>query len=194
MEDALKGMMTSVKQDWETPKDFIVTAHWNNHKNKKLGGFTSFEDEEIRKEILLYKKKIKIPFILNLFCGGSKIGVHRVDVNKQSMANYQLDCLEFLDKVGNEFYDIVIADPSYNGKFIKKYNTITVPNYTCNSKNLTDLRKEMDRVLKPGGLFIFKHWFAAEPGKNYILEKQIVTKYGGYRRITIMTFYKKVLL
>ena len=172
--------------------DWIKTAHWNNPKQRKFGGFTKAENILIKNKINWLKNGIDLPIIVNLFCGSSTIGDYRVDINHESEFNVLKDSLEFLKEMEDNLFDMIICDPPYNEKNTKKYNLGKIPNYTGNAANLVSLKKEMIRTIKIGGFLIFKHWFDLAPGKRFVLEDQIVTKYGGLRRITIMTVYRKI--
>ena len=155
----------------------IVTAVWSS---AQLGGFTEHEVGVIRR----YCE----PSTLHLFCGLSSLGDVRVDLDATSSATIRADILPFLAETGKAIYRTVVADPPYNGKYQAEYG-VSGTDFGGNEKNLGQLLKAMFRVCEPGGLLIFKHWFdPAWAGAR--LQHQVVTKYGGHRRITLLTVYR----
>ena len=162
----------------------VETAHWGN--GLVHGGFTKTENKIVWK----YGNDPSHRPVLHLFSGASLVGDVRVDINEETPATHHEEVLEFLKKQKNESFAVVIADPPYNLKNMKRYRAKTWV-VGADVRRTSLLKREINRVLKPGGVVIFKHWFDFAPGKKYELVAQVITKYGGYRRITILTVYKK---
>ena len=159
------------------PSD-IVTAVWTS---TQLGGFTPYEDEVIRRYVT--------PQTLHLFCGYSSIGDVRVDLDPTSKATVQVDILDYIVPLPAASYQTVLADPPYNGKYQQEY-AVDGRDFGGNENNLGLLLRQMYRVCQPGGLLIFKHWFDPSWAGSHLLH-QVVTKYGGHRRVTLLTVYRK---
>lgn len=156
----------------------IVTAVWGS---AQLGGFTEHEAGAI----LRYVE----PQSLHLFCGQSRLGDVRVDLDPTSKATEHEDVLSYVANLYDRSFASVIADPPYNGKYQAEYG-VSGTDFGGNERNLGRLLKEMYRVCQPGGVLVFKHWFdPAWPGAQLL--HQVVTKYGGHRRITLLTVYRK---
>lgn len=156
----------------------IVTAVWTS---SQLGGFT-------RREMQALEETVESKS-LHLFCGQSTTGDVRVDLDATSAATLHDDVLDYLADTPAAHYQTVIADPPYNGKYQQEY-AVKGRDFGGNEGNLGRLLKEMFRVCSPGGVLIFKHWFDPAWAGSH-LEHQVVTKYGGHRRITILTVYRK---
>lgn len=168
----------SLVLDTERIPSEIATAVWGN---AQLGGFTEKEAGALR----CYAEGRS----LHLFCGQSALGDVRVDLDRTSKATWHEDVLDFLATTDSGAYGSVLADPPYNGKYQAEY-AVAGKDFGGNEKNLGRLLKEMYRVCAPGGVLAFKHWFdPAWAGANLL--HQIVTKYGGHRRITLLTVYRK---
>jgi len=156
----------------------IVTAVWGS---SQLGGFTENEAAAL--------KQYAEPRALHLFCGQSSIGDVRVDLDLTAKATVRTDVLDYLAAEPAKAFATVIADPPYSTKYQAEY-AVDGKDFGGNEKNLGRLLKEMYRVCAPGGVLAFKHWFdPAWAGANLL--HQIVTKYGGHRRITLLTVYRK---
>lgn len=156
----------------------IVKAVWTS---AQLGGFTEHEARTV--------KHYAEPRSLHLFCGLSPVGDVRVDLNPTSKATTKADILGFLADAESASFRTVIADPPYNGKYQAEY-AVAGKDFGGNEQNLGRLLKEMFRVCAPGGLLIFKHWFDPAWAGAQLLH-EVVTKYGGHRRITLLTVYRK---
>ena len=156
----------------------ILTAVWGC---SQLGGFTQAEAKVIA--------QWAAPPTLHLFCGLSSIGEVRVDLDPTSVATVHEDVLDFIVQEADGSYQTVLADPPYNGKYQQEYG-VPGRDFGGNESNLGLLLRQMYRLCRPGGLLIFKHWFDPAWAGSKLVE-QVVTKYGGHRRITLLTVYRK---
>lgn len=159
------------------PSD-VVTAIWSS---AQLGGYTNHEAAVVR--------RYEVSPSVHLFCGLSTVGDVRVDLDATTPANVRADVLEFLIAQPARSFEAVIADPPYNGKYQAEY-AVDGKDFGGNEQNLGRLLKEMYRVCRPGGVLVFKHWFDPKWGGAHLVH-QVVTKYGGHRRITLLTVYRK---
>lgn len=164
--------------DAEARPSEIVTAVWSR---SQLGGFTDHESAVLQRWLE--------PPALHLFCGGSTLGEVRVDLDPLSAATDNSDVLEFLSAVSGAQFQTVIADPPYSQKYQRKYG-VPGRDFGGNEANLGRLLREMYRVCRPGGILAFKHWFDPAWVGSHLLH-EVVTKYGGHRRITLLTVCRK---
>jgi len=118
-----------------------------------------------------------IPFegkkILHLFCGISKFGDIRIDINPKVKPNYILDLTRDKLPFKDETFDIVIADPPY-------YN---FPPYSFVS--------EASRVVKKGGYLIIFHQLIYIRPKGFERFAQIAVSCGPNTRIRTLSIFKK---
>ncbi len=87
--------------------------------------------------------------VLNLFAGKTKLNVDefRVDCNKEMLANWYGDALEFI-KTTNLKFDTIVLDPPYNlRKSREKYQGKYIGSFT-------KIKNELKRVLNPNGRII----------------------------------------
>ena len=129
------------------------------------GGMPLYGEEwilELARDILENEN----PDILNLFCGMNKYG-YRIDIKEEVNPDLLCDAHDFADKVDKKF-DIVLADPPYS-------NEEAAEIYGTPKLNYSKWTKEVDKVLKPGGLFIVYHKYVMpnpDPEK-YEVEKRV---------------------
>lgn len=112
------------------------------------GGMPLYGEEWL---LLLAKDMIHNPMaeVLNLFCGMNKEGF-RVDINPDVNPDLICDVHELTKYIGDRKFDIVLADPPYSNEESKKI-------YGTGEINYRKWTKEMNEVLKEGGIFIIYH-------------------------------------
>jgi len=113
--------------------------------------------------------------ILHLFCGSSKFGSVRIDINPEVNPDYLLDLskdkLPFPDNV----FDVVIADPPYHD--FKPYSFV----------------KEAVRVLKPLGYLVILHFLVYSIPKNCERWACISVGCGPNTRMRTLNIFRKRL-
>ena len=113
------------------------------------------------------------------------------DINPKVSATHNMDALDFLKTFDDESLDGVLYDPPYSLRQIKEC-------YDGIGKSLTqhetqyffsDMKKEIARVLKPGGKVISFGWNSGGIGKTLGMELQsvILICHGGVHNDTIIT-------
>lgn len=129
------------------------------------------------------------------FARDSKRAKYTNDINPDTEATHHMDALEFLKTFDDESLDGVLYDPPYSLRQIKEcYNGL--------GKSLTqhetqyffsDLKKEIARVVKPGGKVISFGWSSNGIGKGLDMELKVVmlVAHGGIHNDTIITVETK---
>jgi len=119
---------------------------------------------------------------LNLFAGKTKLNLDEVrnDIDKDMLAGYHLDALEFVKQCKDKF-DTIILDPPYAyRKAIEMYKG----NYTSKFKLIAD---KIPGLLKKNGKVISFGYHTTFMGKKrgFGLEKLCVFAHGGAQHTTI---------
>ncbi len=129
--------------------------------------------------------------VLNLFAGKTKLNCDEVrnDVNpEESLADYHMDALEFLEKWEGEKFDTILLDPPYatrksmemyHGKIMSPFNAI---------------KENIPRVLKDGGIVITFGYHSTVMGKKRGFEKEhiLLMSHGGAIHDTIAVIERKI--
>jgi hypothetical protein len=121
--------------------------------------------------------------VLNLFAGYTKLDLneHRVDVDKNALADSYMDALDFVIRFTGNKFDTVILDPPYSyRKSMEMYNG----NYNSRFKRLAD---KLPEILNPEHRIISFGYHSTFMGKGrgYDLEKMCVFAHGGAQHCTI---------
>ena len=119
---------------------------------------------------------------LNLFAGKTKLNLDEVrnDIDKDMLADYHLDALEFAKQCKDKF-DTIILDPPYA---YRKAMEMYKGNYTSKFKLIAD---KIPRLLKKNGKVISFGYHTTFMGKKrgFELEKLCVFAHGGAQHATI---------
>ena len=122
--------------------------------------------------------------VLNLFAGKTLLDLDEVrnDIDEQNaVADYRMDCVDFVQQWEGHKFDTIILDPPYAlRKAMEMYNG----NYTSRFKMLAD---SVDRILAPNGSIISFGYHSTFMGKvrDYELYKLCVFAHGGSQHCTI---------
>jgi len=120
------------------------------------------------------------------------------DLNKEVSANYHLDALEFLKQIPDNEISLMFFDLPYSPRQVaecyKKHN-MAVNMQTTQASYWSNLKKEIARVVNPGGFCITCGWNSGGIGKTLGFEiiEILLVAHGGWHNDTIVTVEKKIL-
>jgi len=121
--------------------------------------------------------------VLNLFSGKTKLNLNetRNDIDKEMIADYYKDAVDFVKEWKGEKFDTIILDPPYAyRKAMEMYNG----NYSSRFKQLADV---IPNILNKDGRVIsfgYHSTFLGEK-RNFKLNKLCVFAHGGSQHCTI---------
>jgi predicted methyltransferase len=120
------------------------------------------------------------------------------DIDISVKADFHLDALEFLKNFSSASVDLVLFDPPYSPRQVSEcYKSAgrAVNLQTTQSIFWSNLKKEISRIVKPGGMVVSCGWNSGGIGKKYNF-KQIeilLVAHGGWHNDTIVSLEKKEL-
>jgi hypothetical protein len=128
--------------------------------------------------------------ILDPMCGKSTRGTCRNDWRYDGM-----DAEEFCESILSESYDAVLFDPPYSPRQIQEcYRAIGIDYSTPQTQNAAlyaRVRKQLDRILMPGGIALSFGWNSIGMCKPYITEEVLLVQHGGAHNDTICVAQRK---
>ena len=103
-----------------------------------------------------------------------------------------MDALDFLRMFEDESVDGVLYDPPYSNRQVSEvYKGVGLPvtNETTQSTFWSRQKKEIARILKPGGKVISFGWNSGGVGKkrNFEILRVLLVPHGGHHNDTIVT-------
>jgi len=119
-----------------------------------------------------------------------------LDTDKES--DYNLDALDFLKKMKSNFFDVVLFDPPYSPRQVSEvYKKLghSVNMQTTQSSYWGNMKKEISRIIKDGGVVITCGWNSGGIGKTlgFDIEEILLVAHGGWHNDTIITVEKKII-
>lgn len=135
--------------------------------------------------------------VLDLFARTCPWGDFRNDLNidfkKQGYTNMSMDALEAARTFENNSIDIIIFDPPFSSRMdADKYNEVGAASLWTNPKYISDLGKEMNRILTTNGLIIKCGFNSNKPYPELNLEKLYISHYGACRNDMLVSVWRKV--
>ena len=118
------------------------------------------------------------------------------DLDNEHKCDYNLEAQEFLSMFGDNSVDAVLFDPPYSGRQVaecyKKLGRTVTMNDT-NSGYFTKFKKEISRIVKPGGIVITCCWNSNGIGLKYgfDIKEILIVAHGGQHNDTIVTVEEK---
>jgi len=118
------------------------------------------------------------------------------DLDPQFDTDYNLDALEFLKIFEDHYVNSVLFDPPYSPRQVSecyKRLDMTVDMQTTQSSFWGDLKKEIGRIVVPGGKVITFGWNSGGIGEKYGFEiiEILLIAHGGWHNDTIITVEQK---
>tara|TARA_Y100000590_G_C15725159_1_gene1014948 strand:- start:2118 stop:2702 length:585 start_codon:yes stop_codon:yes gene_type:complete len=145
-------------------------------------------------ELLLQEVRVGEKW-LDPFARDSKIATITNDVNESTSAMHHMDALDFLSMFDDSSVDGVLFDPPYSLRQVKEcYDKIGRDLSSRESNHFfSDLKKQISRVIKPGGKAISFGWNSGGIGKNngFEIERILLVPHGGPHHDTIVVVDRK---
>jgi len=113
------------------------------------------------------------------------------DINENTSAEFHMDALEFLKMMGDNWADGVLYDPPYSLRQVKEcYDSVGRDLTSHESRHFfSDLKREIARIVKPGGKVISFGWNSGGIGKTngFEIQRILLVPHGGPHHDTIVT-------
>lgn len=131
------------------------------------------------------------------FANQNKLATITNDLNSAYDTNYHMDALDFLKTFQNESVDGVLYDPPYSPRQVTEcYQGVgmNVTSETTRASFWGNQKKEISRIVKPGGKVITFGWNSGGIGRKYGFEitRILLVPHGGWHNDTICTVEVKV--
>lgn len=165
----------------------IITRKWS------MPNSNTFDIKPIREIIDRYA----FGTIVDPFANKNKIATITNDLNPAFDTDYHMDATDFLKMIDTESVDTVLYDPPYSARQVAEcYHEFgkTVNMETTQASYWSNQKKEISRILKPGGICMTFAWNSGGIGLKYgfdIIEILLVA-HGGWHNDTIVTVERKI--
>lgn len=120
---------------------------------------------------------------------------HSNDLNENTSAMHHMEAMDFLRMYDDASVDGVLFDPPYSLRQLKECYDNIGRDITSRESNyfLADLKKEIARVIKPGGKAISFGWNSGGIGKTngFEIQRILLVPHGGPHHDTIVVVDKK---
>ena len=155
----------------------------------------TFDIKCIKRLIYRYHKNEYLS--IDPFANKNRIAKITNDLDPVMKANYCIDALDFLKQFGNESIDFVLYDPPYSPRQVSEcYKKLgkTVNMQTTQASFWGNLKKEISRITKPGGIVISFGWNTNGIGKTKGFEiiEILIVAHGGQHNDTLCTVERKL--
>lgn len=126
------------------------------------------------------------------FANKNKIATITNDLNPEYDTTYHMDALEFLKMFDDNSVDGVLYDPPYSPRQVSecyKHVGYNVTQETTRASFWSNHKKEISRIVKPGGKVITFGWNSGGIGMKYGFEIKniLLVPHGGWHNDTICT-------
>jgi hypothetical protein len=146
------------------------------------------------------RKMLKGCMVLDPFASKSKLAElcdFTNDIDPAAPTTHHLDAIEFLKTFKDNSADVVLFDPPYSPRQVSEcYKKLgqTVNMQTTQASFWGNLKKEMGRIVKPGGIVITCGWNSGGIGKScgFEIEEILMVAHGGWHNDTIVTVERKL--
>ena len=130
------------------------------------------------------------------FAGQSRIASFNNDIDPGQGTPTQDDALEYLSSFGDRELQTVLFDPPYSPRQVSesyKKLGMTVNRQTTQSSFWGNIKKEIARIIIPGGKVITCGWNSGGIGKRHGFEiiEILLVAHGGWHNDTIVTVERK---
>lgn len=130
------------------------------------------------------------------FANKNRIAEFTNDLDPQYGCAFNMDAIDFLKMWPNEAVDFILYDPPYSPRQISEcYKALgkSVNMTTTQASYWSEQKKEIGRIIKPGGRCITFGWNSGGIGKKYgfEIEEILIVAHGGWHNDTICTVESK---
>ena len=137
-----------------------------------------------------------LDLVLDPFANDCKIATVTNDLDESFSTDYHLDAIDFLRQYDSNSVDGVLYDPPYSPRQVSEcYKRLdrTVDMATTQASYWSNQKKEIGRIVKPGGIVITCGWNSGGIGKKYGFEivEILMVAHGGWHNDTIVTVERK---
>ena len=135
--------------------------------------------------------------IVDPFANTSKYANVTNDIDPSMPTMYHMDATDFLKQLPYEFADIVLYDPPYSPRQVSecyKRLNMSVNMSTTQASYWSLQKREIARIIKPGGIAISFGWNSGGIGKTLGFEiiEILLVAHGGAHNDTICTVERKI--
>lgn len=157
----------------------------------------TFKIKPIRELIYKYISQFGKVWI-DPFAGDSNLVSTTNDLDRDTKAKYHQEALAFLKSIKTNEYDGCLFDPPYSLRQlceVYKKEGLSVNMQTTQSSYWSNIKKEIARIIKPGGYCISFGWNSGGIGKHLQFEQIeiLLVAHGGSHNDTICTVEKKLV-
>ena len=174
----------------------LITREWAM-PNKNT--FSILPIKKLIAETIRFHSRDKNIVIIDPFCNHSPFKNQCIsnDLDPAIEADYNMDAMDFIAIHNTESVDMVLFDPPYSPRQVSEcYSKLgkTVNMQTTQASFWGNLKKEISRVVCPGGIVISCGWNSGGMGKKYGFDIQqiLLVPHGGWHNDTIITVEKKI--
>lgn len=145
----------------------------------------------------LIKQELTDGIWIDPFANKNKLANITNDLNPEYDTDYHMDALDFLKQFDDNSVDGILYDPPYSPRQVSECYKDFGYNVTWDTTKAsfwTNHKKEISRILKPGGKVITFGWNSGGIGDKYGFQKSkiLLVSHGGWHNDTICTVeYKK---
>ena len=136
-----------------------------------------------------------VGMVIDPFARGSKIAKVTNDLNPDFDTDYNMDALDFLKRFDDESVDQVLFDPPYSPRQLKEcYDDIGQTLHDTKSSVWSNWKKEIARIVKPGGYVLSFGWNTVGIGKTrgFKIQDILLVCHGGMHNDTICIKERKL--
>jgi len=126
------------------------------------------------------------------FANKNRIATHCNDIDPQYDCEFKMNAIDFLKRWDTESIDVVLFDPPYSPRQVSEcYKSLdmTVNMQTTQASFWGDMKKEIGRIVKPGGKVITCGWNSGGIGRKngFDIDEILIVAHGGWHNDTIVT-------
>lgn len=131
------------------------------------------------------------------FARNSKLADVTNDLNPNTSAQFHQDAIEFLSQQadGGGKFNSALIDPPYSPRQVAEcYQSAGLAATMADTQNArlyADIRRELERLIVPGGVVLWFGWNSTGMGRAWELLEILIVCHGGAHNDTICTAHRK---